>query len=188
MRTLFLALPLLATLALPLQAQGGGSANRRSPKVTQAIAFTNECSVEITYKSLTWAQGRWTEMVKQERGRERLNADSQANPLGSLKASKAFTLGGKAVAAGDYKLYFKADDNADWHLVLEPEKGDALTWKLDLADSKNRHTRLSIVILAGESDDAANVNIHFGTMACSVAMVARAEESDKKPAEAASIR
>lgn len=170
-------------LALPAAAQRGGSANRNTPTVGQSIAFTNGCSVKIEYRSITWAKGRWMEGLKAEQGRESANRDMKANPTGSLSASKDITLGGKSVKAGEYKLYFQVDADVKFHLVLADDAGTETKWMLDLAETSDVNSRLTLTLTAGKNDTDANLGVGFGTMAGTVAM--SASVSAAKPKDAA---
>ena len=141
MRQLLLAAVTMAALSLPLAAQRGGSANRSSPKVGQSIEFTGGASVEIKYRALTWAGGQFMERLKTDRGREQTNADLKANPTGTLTCSADVSLGGQAVKAGTYKLYFEVDAQTAFHLVLANDAGAETKWKLNLAEGNDVNTR-----------------------------------------------
>src|SRR5690606_3035801 len=173
----------LALFALPLHAQRGGAANRRAPTVGQSIAFHNGSSVEIKYRSITWAQGRFMEQLKTEEGRAAANQDLAANPTGSLTASADGVLGGQPVKAGTYKLYFEVDGDQKFHLVLADEAGNQTKLKLDLKDSAHMTTRLTLSLMAGESDNDAKLYIAFGKMSCSVDLNANGA-SGQKPRDA----
>ncbi len=170
MRQLLLAAVTMAALSLPLAAQRGGSANRSSPKVGQSIEFTGGASVEIKYRALTWAGGQFMERLKTDRGREQTNADLKANPTGTLTCSADVSLGGQAVKAGTYKLYFEVDAQTAFHLVLANDAGAETKWKLNLAEGNDVNTRLTLTLTAGKTDKEANVGIAFGKMACSVGL------------------
>jgi hypothetical protein len=91
-------------------------------------------------------------------------------PIGSLETSDDLTIGGKTVAAGDYKLYFTIDDDLSWHLVLaaSEEGGAKFDWKLDLTETKSVATRLCVNLGAGEKDGTGVLGIAFGKMGCSI--------------------
>jgi hypothetical protein len=184
MRTLTLATVL--ALALPLAAQQGGSANRAVPKATQGLEFANGCSIEITYRSLTWAQGRFMDRLKTETGRTSTNNNLKANPTGSMTVSKDCTLGGKAVKAGTYKLYFEVDADVAFHLVLENDGGEQTKWKLDLKQGDEMNSRLTLVLTAGKGDTDGSLAVAFGTMAGSLPLsgaAAAANASGEKKGE-----
>lgn len=170
MRQLFLVATTLVALSLPLAAQRGGSANRSAPKVGQSIEFAGGASVELKYRSLTWAGGQFMERLKTDAGREQTNADLKANPTGTLTCSTDVTLGGTAVKAGTYKLYFEVDAQQSFHLVLANEAGAETKWKLTLAEGNDMNTRLTLTLTAGKSDKEANVGIAFGKMSCTVGL------------------
>jgi hypothetical protein len=176
---------LALVFALPLAAQSGGMANRRSPTVGQSITFNNGCAVEISYKALTWAQGRFMETLKTPEGRERTNKDMKSNPTGSLKVSQDVTLGGQSLKSGDYKLYFAVDDDQKFWLVLADAAGSETKWKLDLNDKADMNTRLSLTLSAGKSDSEANLGIAFGTMATTVTLNANGGGNRAKDAAGA---
>ncbi|MEZ5963970.1 MAG: hypothetical protein R3F56_09020 [Planctomycetota bacterium] len=182
MRSSLFAATAALFLSLPIAAQRGGMANRNTPTVTQSIAFTNGNSVEVKYRAITWAQGRWMNALKNEQGRETINNDLKANPTGSLTTAKDMTLGGQVVKAGDYKLYFQVDDEVKFHLVLADEAGTEIKWKLDLTETKTENTRLALTLTAGKGDNDANFGVAFGTMACSVNMLSTADKSAKEAA------
>jgi hypothetical protein len=184
MRTLLSAL-VLGAFAAALPAQQMGSVNASAPTVTQSIKFANGASLSIEYKSITWAQGRTMDALKDaERGarmRERVNAQAERAPLGSAAVASAVTIGDQTVKAGDYKLYFTIDDENAWHLVLAAEEGDAKhTWKLDLKDTEKAQSRLVVGLMAGAKDTEATMKIAFGSSACTVACSA---EAPAKPAK-----
>lgn len=183
MRQILSATLALALLALPIAAQRGGMANRNAPTVGQSISFTNGCSVDIKYRSITWAQGRFMNQLKAPEGREATNKDMKANPTGSLTASQDVTLGGQTVKAGSYKLYFAVDDEQKFHLVLADDAGKETKWKLDLAEKTDMNTRLTLTLTAGKGNNDANLGVGFGTMACSVSLTAGA--GSEKPKDAA---
>ncbi len=185
MRQLLLAAVTMAALSLPLAAQRGGSANRSSPKVGQSIEFTGGASVEIKYRALTWAGGQFMERLKTDRGREQTNADLKANPTGTLTCSADVSLGGQAVKAGTYKLYFEVDAQTAFHLVLANDAGAETKWKLNLAEGNDVNTRLTLTLTAGKTDKEANVGIAFGKMACSVGLSTDAAAAPAKKEEAA---
>ncbi len=178
MRTLAIAATLLA-IALPLTAQRGGSANRAVPKATQGIEFANGCSIEIKYRSLSWAQGRFMEALKTEAGRTRTNTDLKANPTGSLTVSKDCTIGGQGVKTGTHKLYFEVDADVAFHLVLEDEAGGTVKVKLALAEQDAMNSRLSLVLTAGKGDTDGNLAVAFGSMAGTLAVSATAAKAEK---------
>lgn len=182
MRHILFASVLVSVLGLPLAAQSGGRANQSTPTVGQSIAFTNGCSVQLDYRAITWAQGQWMKALENEAGRTRTNNDLKKNPTGTLNASADITLGGQTVKAGKYKLYFQVDDEVKFHLVLADESGNETKWKLDLQDTKDNSSRLSLTITAGKAATDANVGIAFGSMACTVAMTATATKTGAKDA------
>lgn len=184
MRSSLFAAAAVALLALPVAAQRGGMANRNTPTVTQGITFTNGGSVDVKYRAITWAQGRWMEALKSPQGRESTNKDLKANPTGTLTTAKDMTLGGQTVKAGSYKLYFQVDDDVKFHLVLADDSGNEIKWKLEMSDTKSENTRLTMTVTAGKGDTDANVGIAFGTMACSVALSATASAAGAKDAAA----
>jgi len=173
MRPSLVAAAAAVFLALPLAAQDGGMANRTSPSVGQSITFTNGGSVELKYRAITWAQGRWMNQLKTEEGRSGFNNNLKSKPTGTLTTAKDMTLGGQTVKAGTYKLYFQVDDASKFQLVLADDAGTETKWKLDLAESKEAtNTRLTLTITPSKSDTEANFGIAFGTMACTVTLSA----------------
>lgn len=180
MRTLVFASLALLALGLPLTAQRGGSANRAVPKATQGIEFANGSSLEIKYRSLSWAQGRFMESLKSEAGRERTNKDLRANPTGTLTVAGDCSIGGTAIKAGSHKLYFEVDDDVAFHLVLEDDAGTQVKVKLALTEQESMNTRLTLVLTAGKGDTDGNLAVAFGTMACTVTVSAAKAEPAKK--------
>jgi hypothetical protein len=184
MKTLPLSLVLAAALAAPGTAQRMGSSNSDAPTVTQTIQFAKQSSpVEIKYTAVTWADGKTMEAIANKengaRTRQRINNSAKNSPLGSFSTPVAITLGGKAVPAGEYKLYFNVDDDLKWHLILgaASEDGDEteLKWKLDLKDTPKHVQRLQIVMTAGDKSDTANLEITFGKMSTTVAATVAAK-------------
>lgn len=173
-------------LALPAAAQHGGAANRTTPTVGQSIAFTNGCTVEIKYRAITWAQGKFMEGLKTPEGRTSANNNLKKTPTGSLTTSQDVKLGGQPVKSGTYKLYFQVDDDQKFHLVLGDDAGKETKWKLDLTDKNDLSTRLSLTICAGKADTDATVGIAFGKMGCTVALSVAADAAKKEaPKDAA---
>ncbi len=159
----------ITLLAIPLDAQGTGPANQNAPTVHGGITFANSATVELKYKSITWAQGQWANALaaKDENTRESINNDAKNTPIGELKTSVELELGGVKVAAGVYKLAFSLDEDFAW--VMTVSNDDAThRWKLELKESDARINRLRISLQAGEQDNACALRIIFGTMACEV--------------------
>lgn len=125
------------------------------------------------------------ERLKTDRGREQTNADLKANPTGTLTCSADVSLGGQAVKAGTYKLYFEVDAQTAFHLVLANDAGAETKWKLNLAEGNDVNTRLTLTLTAGKTDKEANVGIAFGKMACSVGLSTDAAAAPAKKEEAA---
>lgn len=180
MRNFVFATTALLALSLPLAAQRGGSANRAVPKATQAIEFANGSSLEIKYRSLSWAQGKFMDSLKSEAGRERTNKDLRANPTGTLTVAGDCSIGGTAIKAGSHKLYFEVDADVAFHLVLEDDAGTQVKVKLALAEQESMNTRLTLVLTAGKGDTDGSLAVAFGTMACSVAVSAAKATPAKK--------
>lgn len=166
MKSLTLALAFLATLAVPAAAQRMGMANRNAPTIEQQITFHTGASLQITYTSLNWAQGKFMENVSNERFRTQVNDNAKQNPLGTVVLSHAMTIGGKAVAAGEYGLHFLLSDDGKWVLTLSHKntEGDVelIQWPLSLEKSMAKMTRLTIGLSADESVTACQVHLMFG--------------------------
>jgi hypothetical protein len=186
MHRFFVAALASAILALPVLAQQGGSANRATPTLGQSITFVNGCAVDIKYRAITWAQGRFMEALKTPEGRDRHNKGLKNNPTGSLTSSQDITLGGQTVKAGTYKLYFQVDADVKFHLVLADDAGTETKWKLDLTEGTDMNTRLSLSLTAGKGDNDANIKIAFGKQSGNVALVSGADAAKKEmPKDAA---
>lgn len=178
MRDLLAITTCIALLAIPLTAQGTGPANDSAPTVRGGITFANNATVELRYKSITWAQGRWASALaaRDENTRRSINNDAQNAPIGELKTSVEMVLGDVTVAAGDYKLAFFLDEDFAWVMTVSNDEAKH-EWKLDLQETDTRINRLQISLQAGAQDNGCALRINFGTMACeisgSIAMATR---------------
>ena len=166
MKSLTLSLAFLAGLAVPATAQQMGSANRNAPTIEQEITFHTGASLEITYTSLNFADGKFMANVKNERFRTMVNDNAKQNPLGKVALSGAMTVGGKEVAAGEYGLHFLLSDDGQWVLTLSHtnDEGDVVLtqWPLTLEKSTAKVSRLTIGLSADESVTACQVHLMFG--------------------------
>ena len=181
MKTLASATLALALCAAPAMAQFQGSSNTNAPTIEQSIQL-GDATLAVSYKAITWAGGRTMEAAmdkdKGARMRERINGGAEKSPLGSLKASSDFTIGGKTLAAGDYKLFFNIDDDLKWHLIASAgeKKVDLL---LPLEESPKQHARLIVAIIAGEKDGTGALAVAFGKQQCKVDLAPAAASGGK---------
>lgn len=163
------------SLCAPAAAQRMGSTNRAAPTVTESIEFKDGPKLEVSYQSITWAGGQMMRRLMDKEGgagaREGFNRRAVGSPLGTVAASAGFTLGGKAVDAGEYDLYFTIDEDLKWHLVLASKTTDGppIDWALPLEDTDNHRSRLGIDLGAGDEDNTGVLRISFGTKHCAVA-------------------
>jgi hypothetical protein len=155
--------------AAPVTAQGTGPANQNAPTVRGGITFANSATVELEYKSITWAQGRWANALaaKDENTRRSINNDARNTPIGELETSVELTLGGVKVDSGAYQLAFSLDEDFAWVMTLSNDDA-SYRWKLELQETDARINRLRIGLQAGEQDNACMLKIVFGTMACEI--------------------
>jgi hypothetical protein len=170
-------------MAMPATAQRMGSSNRNAPTIVQSIQFPDGAKLVVEYVSITWAKGRTMEGLMSDEGaanRQRFNENAATSPLGSVEASTAFELGGVAVPAGKYSLYFTIDDDAKWHLVLA-DKADAkknLEWTLDLQEGGHHRSRLAVDIDAGDDGSSGMLMIAFGDKHASVPFAPKSSAGD----------
>lgn len=178
MKSLSLAIA-LAGLAIPLSAQVRGSINQGAPTVSSSIEFSGGGKVEVSYIAANFGRGDFLgQLENSARAREGLNKRAAQRPLGSLEVTKAMTIGGQKVAAGEYDLYFTIDDDVKWHLILSSGGDDAkkVDIKLDLKDTEKGSARLKIVVTAGDGNDECDLAVAFGSQAGTIAgKVGRAE-------------
>ncbi len=170
MRTLASASLALALCAVPVSAQKMGSANTNAPSIEQSIKLGDD-TLTLTYTAITWAGGQMMEAAMDKdsggRARQRINNTAEKAPLGTLKASADFDIGGKAVAAGEYKLFFTIDDDLKWHMVAA--SGDKrVDWTLPLEESDKHRSRLIVALIAGDEDGTGALAIAFGKQNCKV--------------------
>jgi hypothetical protein len=167
-RSLVVAATLCFATSATALGQYTGSANRNAPQVTQSITLGKE-SIDLTYRSITWAAGQWAAALENEatRGeaRTRINGAAEKSPLGTFKTSAAITLGGAKVAAGTYKLAFTLDEKFKWQLTLTSDAG-AVNCALDLETVEENSKRLVTTLRAGEKDFTAEVLVAFGKQRC----------------------
>lgn len=182
MRSYVFPVALCALLASAnVQAQRMGSSNSGAPTVSQSIKFSNGAALSIEYASITWASGSTMDRIASDdsgRFRQRINSSAEKNPLGSATVTKAVTLGGKVVKAGDYKLYFTLDEKNAWHMVMASgsTKHD---WKLPLEEGSKMKSRLTMSLSAAKQDSAANLAVSFGKMSCEVGCSSKVQASSK---------
>jgi hypothetical protein len=163
----FLMIPLaLAMLTAPSFAQKYGSINSNAPVVTSSIAM-GDAKVAVEFHAISLGQGRaWTALgEKSEAGtRARTRANNNKNPLGSATLSTDMTVAGAAIPAGTYDLFFRVDEELNWHLVFAVKGGDAQhKVALNLTPSpEHKSARLMLSLQAGEKDGTATMWVAFG--------------------------
>ena len=173
------ALLAFATVA-PVSAQKMGSANSNAPSCTSSIT-AGDMTVEVKFFSIVW--GKTMENLTSEKGeaiRTRVNNSAEKAPLGELKTNADIMLGGKAVKAGSYSLFFTIDKDLKWHLNLAAKDGAKMDWTLDLKDSGHELKRLHVGITAGDEAGSARLNVGFGKQWGMVAIAAGAKDGDKE--------
>lgn len=183
MKLFSISLALLAVLAVPVHAQGGGMANRGAPTISQGIEFQGGAKLSIRYTALNWAQGRFMERVTEERFRNQINEQAKENPVGSVELSGAMQIGGKKVEAGKYGLHFLLSDEGKWILTLSKKdsEGDLeLTqWPLALEETKDHAQRLSLVVKAGKESNESTIDLHFGDQHTSIPASVATDDDEK---------
>ena len=166
MRTLLLVALGVSLMSGSVFAQKMGMANKNAPTVTQSITFAGKQSLELTYTSITWAQGEWAKAIESKNAdmRKAINETAEKQPLGTVKLSADMMIGGKKVAAGSYKLAFTLTDTFTWQVTLAGDK-DKITWALDLKDAEGgkQAKRLTLALTAGDTDTTAVLHVAFGT-------------------------
>jgi hypothetical protein len=166
MRTLLLVALGVSLMTGSVFAQKMGMANRNAPTVTQSITFAGKQTFELSYTSITWAQGEWAKAIESKNAdmRKAINDQAEKTPLGTAKLSADMMIGGKKVAAGTYKVAFTLTDTFTWQLTFAGDK-DKITWALDLKDGETgkQAKRLTLAVLAGDTDTTAVIHVAFGT-------------------------
>lgn len=171
----------LSLLAAPTWAQRMSNAN--APTVGQFIEIPDKGRVELTYASISWAQGRWEEALKNEetRGQMRtmVNQSAADQPLGSLKTTVDLLIGEQRVPAGSYRLAFMLDDNFKWEIVLTAD-GDRFAVPLAVRPSMTGRKRLMLSLMAGDEDFTGDLMVAFGNRVCQLPIaIATPEEPEE---------
>jgi hypothetical protein len=165
MRTSLLVALGIALMTCPVFAQKMGMANRNAPTVTQSITFAGKQTFELSYTSITWAQGEWAKAIESKNAdmRKAINDTAEKQPLGSAKLSADMMIGGKKVAAGNYKVMFTLTDSFGWQLTFAGDK-EKITWALDLKDAEGgkQAKRLTLALGAGDTDTTGVIYVAFG--------------------------
>ena len=169
----------LLVLALPLHAQRMGQANANAPTVGQSIEF-KAGTVEVKYTAIVWGKIMDTVTDKEKGERARRQINNAPEPLGTLKNSADTSIGGKAVAAGDYKLFFAINGDLKWNLKLVGPS--TIEIPLDLKDVSEDHKRLTLAITAGDSDNSGRLHVAFGKQRASLDVKPGAGEKKAEPA------
>lgn len=165
MRTLLAASLLLALLAAPASAQLAGGNNRSAPTVTQKVTFFGDAGIGIEYRAINFAKGAFLERLKgNAEFRARINELAPRSPLGKVTVARGVAIGGHAVAAGTYSLYFLVGDEMGWTMVLAPAEGEAVKVPLALKEVDRLSKRLELSLGARESDEEAGLTIAFGNV------------------------
>ncbi len=175
-----LPLVLGLVLAVPAAAQRMGSTNANAPTISQKIDFADGSKLSCEYLAITWASGRTMTAImdkeKGERTRTRVNGSAKDSPLGEFSTSSAVTVGGTAVPAGEYKVYFTIDNDLAWSINLAAEQ--TITIKLPLQETPMDSKRLLLGLYAGEGE-AAGLYVAFGKHSCDLPIQkAKAEKKD----------
>ncbi len=187
MRSALLPLTLcVAFVAAPLTAQRMGSANRGAPKAGCFIEFRGGNKIEVSYSSITLAQGRFMQRLQDMRKEgdaeemegftERFNASAKRRPLGKLKITGKITLGGKEIPEGEYGLAFMLDKSVSWQIVLVDDDQETKgTWMLKTKAPKATSRRLNIW-LAANDQGGADLGLSFGDILSKVDVTAGKRE------------
>jgi hypothetical protein len=155
-------------LLAPISAQVTGSTNRKAPLCKSSIEFADGGMVELTYRSLTWAEGEFAQNLERMRGF--INQQADRNPLGRLEVAKVGVMfGGKALPPSEYAMKFKVNEDLDWVLEIESEDGAVkYDWVLPLEKTDKLNTRLRLRVEAGKEDTSLQCHIAFGQQMCVV--------------------
>ncbi|MFO0980328.1 MAG: hypothetical protein U1E76_01065 [Planctomycetota bacterium] len=73
MRTVIGTVALMVLTTMPAFAQKMGSANRNAPTINQTITFGKD-TIEISYISITWAEGNWAKSLEDEAKKAQMRA------------------------------------------------------------------------------------------------------------------
>jgi hypothetical protein len=161
---LLLTMCAAAALCTPAFAQKSGMINRNAPTISQTVTAGN-AKISLNYTSLAWGQGKAFDEAMDKAGgadaRKNINDLAKKQPIGDLSTSVDLTCGDLRIPAGDYKVAFTINDNAEWQINFIGK--ETLTMKLPLMDNKEMpHKRLLMCLYAGDSD-GAGVYVAFGT-------------------------
>lgn len=156
----------LCLLAAPVAAQQMGSVNRNAPTVTNAIEYANDESITLSYKAITWAEGRTMEAAMDKEGgartRQFINGQAEQNPLGNIHTTVDLHIGKTKIAAGEYQVFFTISDDVKWTINFS-DGDNKVSMPLDLQKSEMKHSRLLISLHAGEKPTDAGLYIAFGS-------------------------
>ena len=169
-----------AALCAPAFAQKSGSINRNAPAITQTVT-AGEAKISLNYTSIAWGQGKTFEqaMDKANGGdaRQMINTNAKKSPLAELSTTVELMCDKLRIPAGDYKVAFTINDNAEWEINFMGK--ETLTMKLPLLDNKEMpHKRLLMCLYAGDQD-GAGVYVAFGTKVAMLTL-APAPAAEKK--------
>ena len=122
MKTLIPIAAAVALLAIPVTAQKMGHSNANAPTVGQSLNLAEKGTVELSYTSITWANGTWAKQLADEATRDamrtRINDGAKAAPLGTLTTSVDLVINHVPVSAGTHQLAFTLNERFQWQIVL----------------------------------------------------------------------
>jgi len=162
-------------------AQRMGHSNNSAPNVSQKIEFGDK-SMELTYTSITWANGQWKAALDNSATRDgmrsRVNRSAESSPLGTFRSPLDLTIGGTNVAAGEYRLAFVIGDSFQWQLSLSNEVASHVV-DVNLKPSGLTLDRLVLSLYPMSDKGDAAIWIGFGAEGAILPLTASVAASDE---------
>ena len=168
MKTLIPIAAAIALLAVPVTAQKMGHSNANAPTVGQSLNLAEKGTVELSYTSITWANGTWAKQLANEATRDQkrseINEAAKSAPLGSFTTSVDLVINHVPVSAGTHQLAFTLNERFQWQIVLIKD-GKQAALRLSLAANPIQSKRLVLALIAGDEDFTGRMFVTFGDRA-----------------------
>lgn len=169
----------LALLCAAAPAQISGSINRNAPTVAQSISMGDN-KLEVSYTAIRFGEGSWQKILENTQMHERFNAAAEKRPVGTVTTSVAVMAAGKEIPAGNYAMFFTANERAGWILNLKPKDGgDTIMWRMVLQPSEGKSECMSIALEPSAQDGKCSLTIRFGEQHVTVPVTV-GSKSEKK--------
>jgi hypothetical protein len=166
-----IALTCAALISCGLQAQISGSINRGAPKVSTTIEMGSN-KVGVSYTAIRFGEGSWQKIKDAEDRHENFNKFAASKPIGSVETSCDLTAAGRMIPKGSYAMYFTVSAQAGWILNLKPTEGDAIRWRMNLSETKNKSGCLKVSLEPAAENNTCSISITFGDKQVTVPVAA----------------